>query len=177
MLVVAVLFFIGVSLGFLFHSMWSVGPLEQEVTLVTDQPLSRMRLLSVFWSHFRWLLLCVLLSLSALGLFGLPVLMVLRGIVFGYSFSTLYGSVPLASLFLSFLFTALFTCGPMLLISALGLLHCREESGGRGNGRWQGKPTVVYALMLLIGASVCSVLCAFAELWFLPGILSCFHLS
>lgn len=177
MVLVATLFFLGVFFGFLFRSVWGGVPQGQEVLLVSDEPLSRMRLLSVCWSHFRWMLLCVLLSLSALGLFGLPVLILLRGLIFGFSFSALYGSVPLVTLFLSFLFTALFACGPMLVISSLGLIHCKEEAGGRGGGRWQGRPVVVYALVLLLGAALCSVLCAFAELWLLPGILSGFHLS
>lgn len=177
MLLSALLFLAGVFLGFLFHSVWGGIPEGQEVLLSSGGALTWARLLSVCWSHFRWLLLCVFLSLSALGLFGLPVLVILRGLVFGFSYTALYGSVPSAALFLSFLFTALFACGPMLVITSLGLIHCREEAAGHGSGRWQGRPAALYALLLLLGAAMCSVLCAFAELWLLPGILSGFHLS
>ena len=56
----------------------------------------------VYWSYYRWLLFGGLLAMSALGLFLLYPLVFLRGLLLGFSFSTLFTQGSRIQVFLHF---------------------------------------------------------------------------
>ena len=131
-----------------------------------------LRFLSAFWAEYRWLLLSGVLALSALGVFLLYPLVLLRGFFLGFSFAALFAahSNQRLALMLHFVLTAVLTCAPLLLLSVSGMQRglaelrrgpsVRESIYGRG---------AVLALLLVLGA-VLTLLCCVLQFWFLPGL-------
>lgn len=174
LLAAAVLFALGGFAGFLLSG--RIGDLVDvsAVQIIPDAPVTPLRFWGAFWSHFRWLLFASLLSMSALGLFLLYPLVILRGVLFGFCFSALFCAGDRLGIVVHFFLTAFLTCSPLLLIAASGMsrslaeLH-RAPSGENGLLTCPLSPLLLLALSLLL-----TLLCCFAELWFLPGFVSYF---
>ena len=124
------------------------------------------RLLSLTWSHLRWLTVAVLLGLSALGLFGIPLLLLLRGVVFGFSFAALFPVVPSLPLLAGYLGVAVFAVVPLLLLGCVGMSRALAESRSGGNPQ-----SALLPLVLLAFSVLCSVICACIELWLAPMLV------
>ena len=84
-------FCVGLLAGFLLSAHLD-GAVSAEQVGLLPAAVTRLRLWSAFWSNYRWLLLSGVLALSALGVFLLYPLVLLRGFVLGFSFTTLFGA-------------------------------------------------------------------------------------
>ena len=158
--VMAALFIIGAAAGFLLDCRWPMAELPSEFALSADTPVTPVLTIATFWSHFRWLLLAVLLGFSGSGAWLLPAVLFLRGALFGYSYAALFVSQPGAALFLHYLPTALFDCAPLLLLTVLGLLRLTD-------GIPSEAARVTRFSTLFILSAFCAIFYCFIELWLL----------
>lgn len=167
-LAAGLLFFaLGLLSGF-FLSLRLSLPEEASLQIVSGQSVTFARFLRVFWSHFRWLALAGLLSVSALGLFLLYPLVVLRGLLLGFSFTALFVPGFRLAVLLRFFLAALLNCSPLILIAACGVQRAARELGhGSGGDAAFCRPFLLVLISLLF-----TLLCSFAELWLLPGFAS-----
>lgn len=165
-------FALGLLAGFLLSG--RLGKLV-DVSDVLFSPQARVTMLQfwgVYWSGFRWLLFGTLLALSALGLFLLYPLVFLRGLLLGFSFSTLFADGNRLEVFLHFFLTAFFSCSPLLVMSAFGMLHACGELRRRAPASDDFYTRPVFPLVLLLVGALLIFLCCVAELWLLPGFVS-----
>ena len=111
------------------------------------------------------------MAFSALGVFLLYPLVLLRGFVLGFSFTTLFVSGSRVTALTHFLLTALLTCGPLLLLAASGMQRGLSELHRPPSGQscFWGSAGILAGQML--SAAVLTVLCSVLQLWFLPGLL------
>lgn len=175
LLVSAILFALGVLAGFLLSGRIVALAELSAVRLVPASPVTPLQFWRVFWSHFRWLLFGALLSMTALGLFLLYPLVVLRGLLFGFGFSALFSEGDRFSLIVHFLLTALLTCSPLLFIAASGMARSLAELQRAPAGEDGLFASAFAPLIFLALALVLTLLCCFAELWLLPGFVSHFQ--
>lgn len=164
----AFLFFaLGLLSGFLLSGCLTL-PEDDVLQMVSGRDVTLMRFLQVFWSHFRWIAFAGLLSVTTLGLFLLYPLVVLRGLLLGFSFTALFVPGCRLAVLLRFFLTALLTCSPLLLLAACGVQRAARELG-RCSG---GEGLFSRPLFLLLLSFLLILLCSFAELWLLPGFAS-----
>ena len=163
-------FCVGLLSGFLLSAHLD-GAVSAEQVGLLPAAVTRLRLWSAFWSNYRWLLLSGVLALSALGVFLLYPLVLLRGFVLGFSFTTLFVLGNRVTALTHFLLTALLTCSPLLLLAASGMQRGLSELHRPPSGQscFWGSAGIVAVLML--SAAVLTVLCCVLQLWFLPGLL------
>ena len=161
---------VGLLAGFLLSAHLD-GAVSAEQVGLLPAAVTRLRLWSAFWSNYRWLLLGGVLAFSALGVFLLYPLVLLRGFVLGFSFTTLFVSGSRVTALTHFLLTALLTCGPLLLLAASGMQRGLSELHRPPSGQscFWGSAGILAGLML--SAAVLTVLCCALQLWFLPGLL------
>ena len=172
LLVGTALFALGLLAGFLLSGRLGTLAELQDVVLSPEEKVSWLQFWGVYWSYFRWLLFGALLAMSALGLFLLYPLVFLRGLLLGFSFSTLFAQGSRLDVFLHFFLTALFTCAPLLLVAAAGMVRSVGElrrSPPESDGLF-GQP--MFTLLLLLAGALLIFLCCIAELWLLPGFVS-----
>ena len=157
----AMLFAVGAAVGFLLDCRWPVAGASEELILTDSAALTPFLIARTFWNHFRWLLFAVLLEVSGSGVWLLPVLLFVRGVLFGYSYTALFDSQPGLSLFLHYLPTALFDCAPLLLLAALGGLRLVDGVPS------EAIPLTRFSTLLILSA-FCAIFYCFAALWLLP---------
>ena len=169
-LVLAAAFFAcGLAAGFALSGHISL-PMEVQFRMDGDVSVSVLRLLRLFWSQFRWLLLAGLLAMTALGLFLLYPLVFLRGVLIGFSFTSLFVPGAYGFVLMYFLCTVVLTCAPLLLMAACGMKRALGELRRGGEDGILDRP--VFPLLLLLASLVLTFACSCAELWFLPGFVS-----
>ena len=166
----ALLFAAGLLTGFILSGRIPL-PEDAAFQMNPDAPVTLIRLLRVFWSHFRWSLFGALLSMTALGLFLLFPLVFLRGLLIGFSFTALFVSGARGAVLLHFLCTTLLTCSPLLLIAACGMVRAFRELH-RAGGEDGLFGLTALPLILLLAAVFLTLICSLAELWLLPGFAS-----
>ena len=172
LLAATVLFALGLLAGFLLSGRLGQLVELQQVELSPEEKVTWLQFWGVYWSYFRWLLFGGLLAMSALGLFLLYPLVFLRGLLLGFSFSALFTQGSRIQVFLHFFLTALFTCSPLLLVAAAGMVRCVSElrrSPPEADGLF-AQP--IFALLILLAGALLIFLCCIAELWLLPGFVS-----
>ena len=172
LLIGIVLFVLGLLAGFLLSGRLGALVDVSGVELSPEGPVTVLQFWGVFWSYFRWLLFGALLAMSALGLFLLYPLVFLRGLLLGFSFSALFVEGNRLNVFLHFFLTAAFTCAPLLLVSAAGMVRSVGElrHGLPEDDGLFSNP--VFALLILLVGAILIFLCCIAELWLLPGFVS-----
>ncbi len=167
-----VLFALGLLAGFFLSGRLGQFADLEGVAFLPDDQVTWLQFWGVYWSYFRWLLFGSLLAMSALGLFLLYPLVFLRGLLMGFSFSALFVQGSRLSVFLHFFLIALFTCAPLLLVSAAGMVRSVGElrrSAPEDDGLFS-RP--MFALLVLLVGAALIFLCCIAELWFLPSFVS-----
>lgn len=160
----------GLLAGFLLSGRLTL-PEDAAFQMDPDRPVTMMRLMQVFWSHFRWLLFAALLAMTALGMFLLYPLVFLRGLLIGFSFTTLFSADARGAVLLHFLFTALLTCAPLLLLCVCGMTRSLRELQRAGT---EGSifDLASLPLLLLLVSVFLTFACSCVELWLLPGFAS-----
>ena len=124
-------FCVGLLAGFLLSAHLD-GAVSAEQVGLLPAAVTRLRLWSAFWSNYRWLLLSGVLALSALGVFLLYPLVLLRGFVLGFSFTTLFVPGSRVTALTHFLLTALLTWARCCCLPHLGCSgDCRNRTGRR----------------------------------------------
>ncbi len=147
------------------------GAVSVEQVSLLPMTVTGLRLWTVFWSNYRWLLLSGVLALSALGVFLLYPLVLLRGFVLGFSFTALFASESRLTVLVHFLLTALLTCGPLLLLVVSGMQRGLSELHRlplEQDRLWGGIGILV---VLMLSGMVLTALCCVLQLWLLPGLL------
>ena len=103
-------------------------------------------LLSVLWETFRWPLLVFLLSFTAAGLVGLPIVFGIRGFLFSFAvacFIRIFGSTGAILSFLLFGITGMFSFPALFILGTQGMTACRilvsQLMGERKKGTAYGR--------------------------------------
>lgn len=109
LLILSVSFLLGGLAGCLFAGQVGGGGgevlgdyLEDYLTAVYSSGAARPDALSLLWEIVRWPLFVLALSLTPLGLLGLPVLFLVRGFLLSFSISTFFRMLGLGGLALAF---------------------------------------------------------------------------
>ena len=167
----AVLFCAGLLVGFLLANRLNAAvPVEQVGLLPTT--VTWLRFWTVFWHQYRWLLLSGVLALSALGVFLLYPLTLLRGFVLGFSFTALFASENRTVVLVHFLLTALLTCGPLLLLTVSGMLRGLSELHRPQPEQYRSFGRIGMLAGVILAGTVLAFLCCALQLWLLPGLLA-----
>lgn len=145
-------------------------PYDAQFCVRPDLPVSLTRFLGLFWSHYRWLLFASLLSMTALGLFLLYPLVFARGLLVGFSFSSLFTSGVYGYVLLHFLCTVMLTVAPLLVCAACGVRYAFNELRRGGGDSLLDRAWLPLVILLL--SLALSILCSCAELWLLPSFVS-----
>ncbi len=133
-------------------------------------------LFSVLWDTLRWPLLTWVLSFTALGIVGIPILFAARGFLLSFavaSFVRVLGGAGSILAVLLFGLTGLFTIPVLFVLGAQGLAACRAL-GARllGEKRRSAAP---YGRAYFLRCGVCFavlLLCVCLEQTVLPALLS-----
>ena len=130
---------------------------------------------AMLWEQYRFLMGIGLLSLTALGAVGIPVLFVVRGFLLAFSvggFCRVFGPAGLAPAWFLFGVPACLWA-PALFLAGAGSLErtwdglARLADPGRGRRRGPGKRAL--AGLLLCGAVL--LVCVLLEYWALPALV------
>lgn len=166
--VAVVMFCAGLLVGFLCSTRFDNALSVQQVALFPQQ-LNAFRFWSAFWSDYRWLLMSGILALSALGVFLLYPVVLLRGFLLGFSFSALFRTYEGGrfAVFLHFALTALLTCGVLLLLAMAGMQRGLAElrRGPQAAGNLYGR--VITLLSLLFLGAILTAVCCGLQFWLL----------
>lgn len=127
------------------------------------------------WEQLRWLLLAVLLGLTAIGAVGIPVLFCIRGFLFAFSvgcFCRVFGGSGLIPALVLFGLPALLWAPAFFLAGLQGLssaLHLLRRLLGEGR-----RPLLPFGPAYWLRVGLCALLtlaCGVAEYVLAPGLL------
>ncbi len=130
--------------------------------------------ISLLWEHGRWFLLLCLAALTPFGIFAIPLLMLLRGFILGYTSATLlclFGTQGMVVALILVTLPELVVLPALLFFAGEGLLHAKNLAlKGKGTERglalaqWLTLPVAMPCLLALLGA-IC------IECWMVPSLL------
>lgn len=180
LLLLCVLFFAGGVLGCFFAGVadheGTLG-LQAYVTdylrLAQDGAVNR-EFLGCVWSQLRDILLVFLLSVTAIGVIGIPAILCMRGFLLAFSvgcFCRVFGAVGLLPAVVLFGIPALLW-GPALFLASFQGMEYVQEVLRKGNGERRGESQRVSAFWMRAG--ICGALllaCAGAECTVIPILL------
>lgn len=181
LLILSISFFLGGLAGCLLAKQVGGGGsdalssyLEGYLSVVYSSGAARPEALSLFWEIVRWPLLAVALSLTPLGLLGLPVLFLVRGFLLSFAIASFFhvlGVFGLAFAFVVFGITGLI-CVPVLFI--LGVQGFLTAGAMIGRLMGEGKRLPLFDHMTLLRCCVCAAVlcvCGFIEYCVVPVLL------
>lgn len=148
--------------------------LEGYLSAVSSSGAAKPEVLSLLWEIVRWPLLVIALSLTPLGLLGIPVLFLVRGFLLSFaiaSFFRVMGGLGLALAFVVFGLTGLI-CVPVLFI--LGIQGFLSASAMLGRLMGESKRLPLWDRMALLRCCVCAAalcVCGFIEYCVVPVLL------
>lgn len=136
--------------------------LEGYLSAVYSGGMVKPDVLSVLWDTIRWPLLILVLSLTPLGLLGLPILFLVRGFLLSFavaSFFRVLGTAGLALAFVVFGITGLLCIPVFFVLGVQGFLWAGALTGRLlGEGRRQ----TLFDRVALLRCGVCAaVLCGY----------------
>ena len=147
--------------------------LTRYLSLAREGQLPR-ELWPLLWGQLKYALLALVLSLTALGVVGLPVLFGVRGFFFSFSvacFCRVFGGQGLFPAFVLFGLSALLWASALFMVGIPGLLSARQQlrrALGDGRGGW----SVGAAYWCRAGACVgLSLAAGLLEYWVVPVLL------
>lgn len=130
--------------------------------------------LSLIWEHGRWFLLLCLAALTPFGIFAIPLLVLLRGFIIGYTTAILlclFGTQGMVVALILVTLPELVALPALLFFGGEGLLHAKDlalthQSTEKGLSliKWLSLPIALPCLLALLGA-----LCI--EFWVVPPLL------
>ena len=178
--VLSTAFLLGGGLGCLFAALAGedgraeLGSyLTRYLSLAREGQLPR-ELWPLLWGQLKYALLALVLSLTALGVVGLPVLFGVRGFFFSFSvacFCRVFGGQGLFPAFVLFGLSALLWASALFMVGIPGLLSARQQlrrALGDGRGGW----SVDAAYWCRAGACVgLSLAAGLLEYWVVPVLL------
>lgn len=131
-------------------------------------------LLHILWSTLRWHLLTVCLGLSSLGLFGIPVLFVVRGFLLAFSVASFYSVFGFEGLWFSFLvlgLSGLVSIPVLFVLGVNGFLASGSAVnrlvGARGKRRIIDRPMILCICVCFVVLFACSLI----EYCLLPSMI------
>lgn len=177
---VCLCFLCGGVLGCLFaslaceESVVQIGRYLTDYCRLAEERRIRLSVVSVLWSHGRWLLGCALLGLSSLGALILPVLFGARGFLFSFGigcFFRIYSGAGLIAAMLLYVIPALFWAPGLFLTGFWGMREsvrlCRNRFSLSSTLSGSSIPFRVCVIL----SFVLIVLCVFFECSLLPVLL------
>lgn len=130
--------------------------------------------MALLWEHGRWFLLLLLASLTPFGMFAIPLLVLLRGFIIGYTSAILlclFGTQGMVVALVLVTLPELVILPALLFLGGEGLLHAKDlalksksTEQGLAHIKWLSLPVVLPCLLALLGT-----LCI--EFWIVPPLL------
>ena len=131
---------------------------------------------AALWETARWPLLTLVLSFTAIGAVGIPVIFAVRGFLLSFavsSFVRIFGGAGAILAFFAFGFTGMLSLPALFLVGVQGFLSAlalagRVLSGGKG-------PPPVPSRAFLLRSGLCAgalVISAALECWAVPALLA-----
>lgn len=148
--------------------------LEGYLSIVYSGDAVRPEVLSLIWEIVRWPLLAVALSLTPLGLLGIPILFLVRGFLLSFTIASFFhvlGAWGLVLAFVVFGITGLI-CVPVLFI--LGVQSFLSAGAMIGRLMGESSRTPLFDRMALLRCCVCAAalcVCGFIEYCVIPILL------
>lgn len=182
LVVLSAAFFLGILLGrFLAGSVDGLGSEALNAYLgsyldgLTAGTLETPTLPALIWEQFRWPLLTLCLSLTALGVAGLPILFCVRGFLLSFSvcaFARLLGGAGCALAFTLFGFSGLLAVPVLFVLGVIGWRSASHKVRRVLEGG-QYKPSAEKGShVYLCGCMAVSFLCVLLEAFVVPSLLS-----
>lgn len=138
--VLCLFFALGVILGFLFAKEISQTEnsalflyMEEYLSAVRNGNFTLPGILPVLWETFRWPLLVVLLSFTAIGFLGIPVVFIVRGFLLSFAvaaFVRVFGGIGVVLAFLLFGITGALSVPVLFVLGVQGMMACRDLAMG-----------------------------------------------
>lgn len=129
---------------------------------------------SLLWHHVKWVPVCLMLSMTRLGVVMIPMIFLVRGFGLSYAVGCFFRFIPDIGLFMGLCFfglPALLWCPALMLLGSISLNKSRQRIRmGRGElgGLFPGKVSCRKAMALTL---VLLLLCALTEYLLIPRLI------
>lgn len=147
---------------------------EKYLTVVNSGESTQPSVPSLVWETFRWPLFILVLSVTPLGLFAIPVLFLVRAFLLSFSIASFFrvlGTSGLTLAFTLFGFTGLLNIPVLFVLGVHGFLFSGLIAG-RLMG--EGRKRLRFDRGMLLHCGICAVvlcLCCFLEYHFVPILM------
>lgn len=144
---------------------------DEYLSVVNSGGLTQPNIFSLVWETFRWPIFIILLSVTPLGLFAIPILFLIRGFLFSFSIASFFRVLSTSGLILAFAlfgFTGLLYVPVLFVLGVQGFL-CSGTMTGRLMG--EGRKRLRFDRIALFRCCFCIVVllvCCFLEYYLVP---------
>lgn len=145
--------------------------LEGYLTVVNSGELMQPNVLTLVWETLRWPLLILILSVTPLGLFAIPVLFLVRGFLLSFSIASFFrvlGTSGLALAFTLFGVTGVLYVPVLFILGVQGFLFSGAMAGCLMG---EGRKRLRFDRVVLFRCGICAVVlcvCCFLEYHLVP---------
>lgn len=181
LLAVSIAFALGGALGCLMAAQVSGGGgdslnlyLQSYLAAARDGAVAPPGLPTVLWETLRWPLLTFLMSFTALGVLGIPVLFSIRGFLLSFavsSFVRMFGGVGGILAFFAFGLTGLLAVPVLFVLGVQGMTAARDLAGRFFGG---GKRSLPFGKTYFLRCGICAAAlsgCVLLEYFAVPALL------